>query len=255
MNPAAAEFVAGWLAAEPEGRLVQNFLAPVLRDRHAASAALVFELEEVALGIGESTVAEAKLGWWRDELERTGDGAARHPLTQALAASVPDAPYAALAAPLLELYRFESASDDTALERVIGPWVSAQGALAAAITGSEAAAWSPAALARRFLTRRLRQLAGQARLGRLWLPLDLMAAHGLTRHAFDADGGPAAAARARRAMAQRLLARRGAARPAHPAAAMLVALSDLRLESMAASGEDRLPPLRALWRAWRAAGT
>jgi 15-cis-phytoene synthase len=248
-----SDFIDKWLAFEPEGRLAANFLGPALGAAFHELSALLFELEDSALRIAEPTVAAGKLAWWQDELERAGRGGARHPLTLALAGRAPQAPFAGLAAPLAGLHRFESAADDAGLHAVIEPWCTAQAALAAAVTQSDAAAWPFAPTRRQFLLRRLRELDAQARIGRLWVPLDLMAAEQIARHRLSDRDADEPLARARRSMARRLLAQGAPAAPRHPVAAVAGALSDLRLERMALRGRDQLPALRALWRAWRAA--
>lgn len=253
MNEANAEFVASWLAAEPEGRIAGNFLEAGLRDTCFQYSALIRLLEEAALRIAEPTVAAAKLAWWQDELARTERGGARHPLTLALYASQPMAPFTALGSALAGLQRFESAADDEELLACIEPWAAAQSALAAALTGSEPQAWPLIMQQRHALVRRLRELDAQLRLGRLWLPLDLMAGERLARHQLIGDEGGEALLRGRRAMAIRLLGKREPVARLHPVAAIQDALVKLRLERMAMHGRDELPPLRALWRCWRAA--
>ncbi len=253
VNEASAELVASWLAAEPEGRFAGNFLPARLRDTFFQYSALTALLEEAALRIAEPTVAAAKLAWWQDELARTQRGGARHPLTVALAACQPMAPFAALGSALVVLQRFESAADERELFAGIAAWAAALSALAAALTGSEPHTWPVTMMQRHVLVRRLRELNAQLRLGRLWLPLDLMAGERLARHQLIGDEGGEALLRGRRAMAIRLLGKREPVATLHPVAAIQDALVELRLEHMAMHGRDELPPLRALWRCWRAA--
>jgi 15-cis-phytoene synthase len=252
VNPALGGFVEKWLQAEPEGRLVAHFAPEPLRGLHGALSALVFELEDAALRIAEPAVAEAKLAWWQDELGRAERGQPRHPLTQDLAQRVVGAPFSRLGAALPRLHHFESA-DGAALDALLAPWAHALAALSSALSASPEHAWSEALLRQLFLVRRLRELQAQLRLGRLWLPLDLMAAEGLARHQLSAGTDGTAPAQARRAQARRLLACPWPDAGAHRLLSMQVALARLRLQRMSRQGQDELPPLRALWRTWRAA--
>lgn len=252
MNVAVADFVERWLGFEPEGRLLGNFLGPVQRETYLLASALQFALEDAALRIAEPTVAAAKLAWWQDELARTGRHAARHPLTLALAERAPGASFGALAAPLAALSRHESSSNGAALDCAIAAWTTALAGLAAALHGGELKDWPVESFGRGFQLRRLRELDAQVALGRLWIPLDLMAAERIARHQLGAAADGEHLVRARRSMARRLLVVR-ARQPMHRIAAMQDTLQQLRLEHMARTGADRLPPLRALWRTWRAA--
>ncbi len=81
---AFASFEEKWFAAYPEQRMVALFLDPALRLRASAFGCLAHEIEEAAFGISETQVAEAKLGWWRQELFNAAAGHPRHPITQLL---------------------------------------------------------------------------------------------------------------------------------------------------------------------------
>lgn len=54
------------------------------RERMAAAFALEAELREIAGGTLDHGVAHAKLGWWREEALRLGEGQPRHPITRTL---------------------------------------------------------------------------------------------------------------------------------------------------------------------------
>lgn len=58
------------------------------RDELTALHALYNELMNVAYSVSDPAVARAKLGWWREEVERAFAGGATHPVMQALAAPI-----------------------------------------------------------------------------------------------------------------------------------------------------------------------
>jgi phytoene synthase len=74
-----------WLAAEPGARLVRLFVAGA-RDP-ALESLLCFghALADTAFGVRDADVAQAKLGWWLEELSELAAGRARHPITCRLA--------------------------------------------------------------------------------------------------------------------------------------------------------------------------
>jgi phytoene synthase len=61
------------------------FAPPALRVSLTALHALVEELRQVVDESRDESIARAKLGWWAEEMQRTFDGGARHPVTQTLA--------------------------------------------------------------------------------------------------------------------------------------------------------------------------
>ncbi|MEX2151260.1 MAG: squalene/phytoene synthase family protein [Steroidobacteraceae bacterium] len=110
-------------------------------------AALLFALESewrsIAARSTDHGVAHLKLHWWREEIQRLAQGKPRHPLTQALATSAPDADE--LCDPLahfltsIELELAEVAIDDEAeLERFLSLADGFSRALAVALTGRSA---------------------------------------------------------------------------------------------------------------------
>lgn len=63
------------------------WVPPPERAAVLAVHALRRELREAAVEVSDPGVAAAKLDWWRQELDRLGEGAPRHPITQALQAA------------------------------------------------------------------------------------------------------------------------------------------------------------------------
>lgn len=62
----------------------EPFCPPLLRARFQIWGALLMELREAAFELSDARVIEAKSAWWAEELARSSQHAARHPLTQAL---------------------------------------------------------------------------------------------------------------------------------------------------------------------------
>ena len=65
-----------------------RFLAPPRRRAVTALYAFCREVDDVVDNYSESAVAQAKLDWWRTEVERLYAGQPQHPVTRALAPSV-----------------------------------------------------------------------------------------------------------------------------------------------------------------------
>ena len=86
--PAAADagLVAAWLDAEPEWRIARVFLPQAREARYEAWLAFEHALRETAWRVRDARVAQAKLGWWLEEIGYARAGAARHPLLQRLLA-------------------------------------------------------------------------------------------------------------------------------------------------------------------------
>ncbi|NIP71558.1 MAG: presqualene diphosphate synthase HpnD [Gammaproteobacteria bacterium] len=63
------------------------WVPPPERAAVLAVHALRHELREAAVEVSDPGVAAAKLGWWREELDRLDQGTPRHPVTQALQAA------------------------------------------------------------------------------------------------------------------------------------------------------------------------
>ena len=79
-----------WLEAEPQARLLRLFLPAAREPATAARLVLVHELESAAFGL-DPQPAQAKLGWWQEELARWRGGVPRHPITRRLGTPGDDA--------------------------------------------------------------------------------------------------------------------------------------------------------------------
>ncbi len=181
-------FVAKWRAARPEQTVLDVFVPPALKLPALAWSCLLFELQAAAFTQEHDAVREGKTGWWADELQRLQDGEPRHPLTQALAGL--DAPFAAMAAPLLATVREVPilAGDTAALFDRLRPFASAALACEAALFNGQLRAEDADALIAEWLVLRLPE--GLAAFDRGMLPLHLRA-----RYAAFADNAPPPALR------------------------------------------------------------
>ena len=218
-----------------------------------------FELRQAALTRSDPRVVGIKLDWWMQEWAQRADGSARHPLTRALPAI--DDPALAACGQRWVAAAAALASDDSeaTLDGLLARWqrfAEAQAHLSAL--------WFPPVVpaattlhAFALLVEQLPHAAAELQRGRLPLPLSLLAQHGLTRSRLRDD--PAAAALAMAVHARGLqdsapLPQGGGDGYRHRQAA----LARLRLRTVIAdpaaawAGDRRLPPLRALWAAWRA---
>jgi phytoene synthase len=238
--------------------------------RDAVSAVLAFgaQLADCVAHVREPAVAAMKLAWWQEEIERLGTGEARHPITTAVAhvrplADAPrvwldlvDAAHAALTGGPPE----DRAALDARCTRA-GALHELLALVLAADAGTRGHArriGAATAFARVVCTAR----AASAR-GRLELPLDALAAHGVAPESLaepwqpEAVGALAALgddARAALDAARRLPP---GERPALRPALILAALQAARLERLARSGYaaegDALGAPARLMIAWRAA--
>lgn len=188
------EYLAHWRAASHARTLAWLFLRPHERVRLGGLAALQQEWLRAIREINEPQVAVAKLGWWREEMQRAVAGEARHPLTQAMFAdarvrAVPlvrwtagvDAAMLAIGAP---------PAPDFAAQRAAAAPMGAAFAVQetcvafgnGAVSDMAAAVWTLG-----LLVANLRALAGEVERGRSPLPMNLLARHGLTSEALLQD--------------------------------------------------------------------
>lgn len=196
MNAAALEsYLAGWRDANAGRAAAWLFLRPAERRVFGAWAALEHEWIRALREVSAPQVAAAKLGWWREEMQRAGSGAASHPLTQALFAepricSVPSARWlAAIDAAMLEI-SLPPAADFAAQQAALRP-------LATALASLDDAIWFPGRrpdvtlTAEILLTGRLladlRGLGQAAEQGRTALPMQLLARYGLSIDTLASD--------------------------------------------------------------------
>jgi phytoene synthase len=263
---ALASFEEKWSLAHPELPLALRFAKREMRPFISAMACLAFEVEFAAFNITEAGVAAGKLQWWAEELALLTTGKVRHPLTQILADSK------ALKALPPELWQ---------------AWVSAAFAQREAIPARNQMAllagyrafFEPLARIKSALYSNLsidaeaqagalcRVVVEAVRLpeslsaGRLPMPFDLLAQHGLSRAELGSAGSvrDALLREFLESLAKAIgaLDRRGLL--PLTAASLAVQLRRCRFASRAANpleiglrNLDRLP-MSALWACWRAA--
>jgi phytoene synthase len=264
------DYLAQWRGAGPERTVAWRFLRPDERTRFGALAALEQEWLKVVREAREPQVAAARLGWWREEMQRAPEGQARHPLTQGLfaaprAKAVPAAHWTAPVEAALLLLMAPPPADFAAQCKAAAP-------LADAVAELEARVWFGNAVANpraakvallAHLPADLRGLDSMVERGRSPLPMNLLARHGLTIDALGTDSAARrAAVRDHVADLQRELA--AAARMQGPLTLFRAVGLQHDLDAMgraARSGEPfaglRSPAfgLRGLLKTWRAART
>lgn len=173
-----------WLAHEPEMQLAQVF-AGHSRRRAMLWGALLNELLETVFDVSDAGVAQLKLAWWGEALAQASPHSP-HPLVRAFAAEPGSSVDAALwqdvtrAAILLSSQEVSPGSVELLL--------ATRWPLAEALVALEDALWPQAApgnadaLARMLVLNQWRRTARgeMPRLG--WLPLQLLARHGVPAH-------------------------------------------------------------------------
>jgi phytoene synthase len=241
-----ASFVEKWAERDPAIRLVLLFAPSRHRDAVGLWFAQLRELEDAGLGRSSPQVAVAKLGFYAREFGSSAEAA--HPLVRAWRERSAQRLGERLARELQQLMEFSSVVSAEALHDRLRPWAQTAAEAADRLFGERL---STAAIAADFLCRRLHDLEAEAARGRLWLPLDLLAAEGLDRSALAGAGGNPPLARVRARLARWWLARLEV--DGGPVQAVLSALARLRLEQIDRGRPARWPPLRGLLRAWNAA--
>jgi phytoene synthase len=244
--------------------------------RRAALTALYAIDAEIAAACSprlEHSVAHAKLGWWRAEVDRLRGGRPEHPASRALHHAAGGGPdyallHERLAAADLRLAGFAPGTDaelDALLYRSHGA-LQQLAAQVLADTRSETLATFGAQLGRGVgIAEAIRDLRQDAAAGALRLPLQRLQDAGLAPESLR-GAAPAALAPVLAALAERARAALTAARTAPTAAeraaqshgCVLAALHEQLLDTIAAAQWDvsqprAAHPLRQLWTAWRAA--
>lgn len=181
------DYLTRWREAGPQRAVAWMFLHQDEQIRYGALAALEHEWLKVLREVREPQVATARLGWWREELQRATHGQARHPLTQALfadtrAGAVPLASWLAPVDAAIVALTAAAPADFAAQCAAAAP-------LAGAVADLEACVWfgigtdsRRAARVTLFahLASRVRALTVEVEHGRSPLPMNLLARHGLT---------------------------------------------------------------------------
>ncbi len=256
--------------------LAALFAPAAARPHLHALHAFAGEIARVRTMAREPMPGEIRLQWWRDVLtgEAWGDAAA-HPVAAALIDTVArcDLPKDRLIA-FIDAHAFDLYEDAMAsvadLDAYAQNTAGVVFALAARILGGRdgpdagASAAAPAGIAWG-VTQRLRTFASDLALRQMFVPLDLLALHGVSRGDVDArqdTAGLRAALKDLRGHARGAFARFAAAAPHIPAPCApaflpvtLVPQLLARLDAAAADpfGEVEVPQWRRQWALWRAA--
>ena len=188
--------------AVPRGSMLHYSLLFAPEDKRPALTlvhAFRAHLQSIARATREPQVAELKLGWWREELDRIDAGKARHPLGTEVAAVV--SRYEIELAPFREMVQAaEMELDETA----ITSWATlreycrlgagaAQRSSAAVLAGAAGRRDALDTFGARLgeavrLTEILRDVREDANFGRVYLPLEELDKRGLTVASFRAPG-------------------------------------------------------------------
>lgn len=252
---------------------VFRFLPAEQRRAITAFYAWCREVDDVADECRDRGVAQAKLAWWRGEVDRLYDGVPQHPVTRALREVVE--PYGIAREQLLEIMDgvemdlFQQRyADFRALRLYCHRVAGVVGEVSAQIFGfSERATLKYAALLGLAfqLTNIIRDVGEDARRGRIYLPLDELDAYGvregdiLARRPHEAFHRlmefqyQRAVATYEEALSQLPAADRRRQRPSLVMAAIYRALlEEIRLDGFRVLQHRlALPPLRKLLIAWR----
>lgn len=181
------DYLSAWREADPQRTYAWLFLDRSERVRYGACAALVHEWQKTLRAVREPQVAMAKLGWWREELQRAAEGAPRHPLTQSLfadvrARAVPLSCWTAVVDAALLLVDAAPSADFAAQRRSLAPLAAATAELETRLwfgpSADVARAAAVASIAN--LVSDLRALPEEVERGRSPLPMNLLARHGLS---------------------------------------------------------------------------
>lgn len=236
------DFLQKWRAAWPEWPLAQVFLPEAQRAVAEAWLALQLEWVEAAWGGEDPTPGFAKLAWWQDELRGWQKGARRHPLGRVLQRA--PAPWGRLA-DALDALRAARA------QVLRGEFDAAAAALSPAAAGI--AACEPALFAAEQVDvsappAEVAHADAAAASGPALVCWALIAQHRLWHGVGEL---PADVRRVRADLLAAWPGARGGSRAGRVHAALVRArLQRLTAGTVAAAP---VPPLRALWVAWRAA--
>jgi phytoene synthase len=244
-------------ARRPELGLQAIFMPSGQRQRIALWYALQDEIEEACFELSEPFIAQAKLGWWGEELARGAAGQGRHPLVQAFfdvpsTGAADQSLWRALPLAALDLVEREVApgSVDQALS-ALRPLAAAFDHLERALFGGDS---GESQIASELLLRRY-QRAGLGHHAQARLPRNLLARHGLAPAHLSEPERPDARSAFARDFAAELRALNPAALPslARPRA-LQVAVLQWQLDELARSGKCSVPRgFRLMLGLWRAA--
>ncbi len=183
------------LACTPRGEFagVQRFIPAVHEPQLLAFEALFCSLRDIPVSVSDPSVGLAKLGWWQKELAQAATGGSQHPVVRAMIETGaldrldPDCFNAYLHGLMMQLH--DNCLNTTAeLEATLRDTAGKEAQLLMGSTPP--AAMTGAACAARLLEL-LRALSDTDR-EHVWLPMDLMARHSVSRTAGGADDSRAA---------------------------------------------------------------
>lgn len=189
------DYLTRWRDANPQRALAWLFLRHDERACFGALAALEHEWLKAVHDVREPQVAAAKLGWWREEVQRATQGHANHPLTRALfadarAGTVPPAYWTAPVEAAILMLTAAPPADFAVQCEVATPLASAVAELETRVwfgTGAESPRAAKVVLFAHLATC-TRALATEVGHGRSPLPMNLLARHGLTVEGLATDG-------------------------------------------------------------------
>jgi phytoene synthase len=251
------------------------FLPEARRRAITALYAFCREVDDVVDEVNEPGVARAKLAWWRDEIAAAFAGTPQHPVARALqpvvaAYRLPEAHFQTVIDGMAMDLECDRYPDFAALERYCHRVAGVVGLMSAEIFGyrDERTRDYARDLGIAFqLTNIVRDVGEDARRGRIYLPQNELAAHGIGVAALlrgEAGAGFAAlmteqVSRARAWYRRALDALPGVDRRAQRPGLAMAAIYQALLDEIERDGYrvlDRriaLTPLRKLWIAWKTA--
>ncbi|AFT85800.1 squalene/phytoene synthase family protein [Paraburkholderia phenoliruptrix] len=267
--------------AAPPGSSVYYALrqAPAAsQPRLTALYALRREFEETVKEVSDPAIGRTKLAWWQNELGALASGAPTHPVSKALAATLPDvkAEYPALQALLsgfemdLDQARYLDYPNLRRYVQAVGGTfaglVARAASKAVATDGTQAPAWSTPLGDALLLAQLVVETGNDARHGRIYIPIDEMQRFNVTaadlinrkytdafaelmrfqtKRARDALHAALAAVPGRERRSQRTLLAQGAL--------ALALLEEIERDGYHVLHQRiALTPIRKLWIAWRA---
>ncbi len=282
-------FVGKWQAREPEMAIAEVFCPPADKLLFRNWGALLNELREACFELSDARVTAVKVGWWAEEFLGVAKGAHRHPLTGFLVSH--NAPWSPLARALLAFVSEEKplSSDLPAvliqLEPLAQAVIACEDELFSLMNGKQDPIVDThssedrkkleeqvftenrmhedrihgnqaiESLSIHWLTSRL--LTGLSQADRPFIPLNLLARHGVSIDTLIGESADAKVNAAKRDLAQQLAASLPVLKKTHDHQSLFrTARSNFdqqQLNALIAGKPARLPPWRTLWLAWRSA--
>lgn len=182
------------LACTPRGEFagIQRFIPPVHEPQLLAFEALFRSIRDIPLTVSDPSVGLAKLGWWQKELVQAATGGSQHPVVRAMIETGaldrldPDCFNAYLHGLMMQLH--DTCLNTTAeLEATLRETAGKEAQL---LTGSPPPATLMGAACAARLLELLRTLSNTNR-EHVWLPMDLVARHTVSRNAGGSDSSRA----------------------------------------------------------------